>query len=156
MTSELFKVNLNGTATLFKSRYVWREFSPDGNYLMVTIHWKPFSYIVPLSRFPSKSAIYGKAEKKWKWLMKIDWNYPKRIYSSSKRKRNMSWEQINLYLCRSFRWRDPANKVELRDEVFFGTHLLKLATPPLKLLNVTTKWFGGNDNTAIVSRWMVW
>ena len=35
--------------------YVGESFSPDGNYLMLTTIQKPFSYIVPLSRFPQKS-----------------------------------------------------------------------------------------------------
>ena len=43
------------------------SFSPDGNYIMVTTIEKPFSYLVPYSRFPSKTVIYdtnGKLVKK--------------------------------------------------------------------------------------------
>ena len=60
MTSELYKVNLNGTATLFMKAdmYAGESFSPDGKYLMVNTIQKPFSYIVPLSRFPIKSTVY--------------------------------------------------------------------------------------------------
>ncbi len=59
ITSELYKVNMNGTATLFKTAdmYAGESFSPDGNYLMLTTIQKPFSYIVPLSRFPLKSIV---------------------------------------------------------------------------------------------------
>jgi hypothetical protein len=61
MTSELYKVTLDGTATLFKKQICMREsFSPDSNYIMLTTIKKPFSYIVPLSRFPSKSVICDK------------------------------------------------------------------------------------------------
>ncbi len=34
------------------------SFSPDGNYIMITTIEKPFSYLVPYRRFPSKTAIY--------------------------------------------------------------------------------------------------
>ena len=60
VSSELYKVNLNGTKTLFMPAdlYAGESFSPDGNYLMVSTIQKPFSYIVPLSRFPSKTVVY--------------------------------------------------------------------------------------------------
>ena len=57
VTSELYQVSLSGSTKLFKSAdiYAGESFSPDGNYLMVTTIQKPYSYIVPLSRFPQKT-----------------------------------------------------------------------------------------------------
>ena len=68
VTSELYQIGLDGTATLFKGKdmYLDETFSPDGNYLMVSTIQKPFSYLVPLYRFPSKTVVYdltGKAIK---------------------------------------------------------------------------------------------
>ena len=59
-TSELYKIELNGTKTLFKSAdmYAGENFSPDGNYILITTLSKPFSYIVPLNRFPQSSSVY--------------------------------------------------------------------------------------------------
>jgi len=64
VTSELYKINLNGQAELFKGKAMYsnESFSPDGNYLMVTTIQKPFSYIVPLNRFPSNSVVYDLSE----------------------------------------------------------------------------------------------
>jgi Tol biopolymer transport system component len=60
VTSEIYKVNLSGVATLFKpaDMYAGESISPDGNYLMITTLRKPFSYIVPLSRFPQTAVVY--------------------------------------------------------------------------------------------------
>ena len=60
VTSELYKVSLSGNTTLFKTAdiYAGESFSPDGNYLMLTTIQKPYSYIVPLSRFPQKTTVY--------------------------------------------------------------------------------------------------
>src|SRR5690554_8047776 len=46
VTSELYKIDLNGTTKLFKKAglYAGETFSPDGNYLMLTTIEKPFSY----------------------------------------------------------------------------------------------------------------
>lgn len=59
-TSELYKVTLDGTASLWKEKamYAGESFSPDGNYLMISTLHRPFSYIVPLNRFPSQTHIY--------------------------------------------------------------------------------------------------
>jgi hypothetical protein len=55
-----------------------------------------------------------------------NWNYPKRFYGSSKRQRNMSWRSdkpATLVYAEALDWRS-CNKVDFRDEVFFGTHRL--------------------------------
>jgi len=54
VTSELYIITTSGTASLFKPAdiYAGESFSPDGNYLMLTTIQKPYSYIVPYSRFP--------------------------------------------------------------------------------------------------------
>ena len=59
-TSELYLITTSGEAKLFKSAaiYAGESFSPDGNYIMLTTIQKPYSYIVPMSRFPQKSIVY--------------------------------------------------------------------------------------------------
>jgi dipeptidyl aminopeptidase/acylaminoacyl peptidase len=60
VTSELYKISLNGKETLYKSAdmFIDESISPDSKYIMITTLQKPISYIVPLSRFPSKSVVY--------------------------------------------------------------------------------------------------
>jgi dipeptidyl aminopeptidase/acylaminoacyl peptidase len=159
MTSELYKVNINGTATLFKTAdmYAGESFSPDGNYLMLTTIQKPFSYIVPLSRFPSKSVIYDKNGKEGKVVNEVPLTeiIPKGFMAVRKGKRNMSWrtdKPATLAYAEALDGGDPANKVEFRDEVFlwnapFDGAATTLVKTPQRFSNVI--W--GNDNTAIIS-----
>ena len=60
MTSELYEVSLDGSASLWKEAgmYVDHEFSPDGRFVMVTTLAKPFSYVVPYNSFPNKTDIF--------------------------------------------------------------------------------------------------
>lgn len=159
MTSELYKVNLNGTSTLFKTAdmYAGETFSPDGNYLMLTTIQKPFSYIVPLSRFPSKSVVYDKSGNEVKVVNEVPLTeiIPKGFMAVRKGKRNMSWrtdKPATLAYAEALDGGDPANKVEFRDEVFlwnapFDGAATTLVKTPQRFSNVI--W--GNDNTAIIS-----
>ena len=159
MTSELYKVNLNGTATLFKKAdmYAGESFSPDGNYLMLTTIQKPFSYIVPLSRFPSKSVIYDKAGNEVKVVNEVPLTeiIPKGFMAVRKGKRNMSWrtdKPATLAYAEALDGGDPANKVEFRDEVFlWNAPFNAAATSLMKTPQRYDRIIWGNDNTAIVS-----
>jgi hypothetical protein len=60
VTAELYKVNLNGTQSLFKEANMYAgETFHDGNYIMISTIEKPFSYIVP-NRFQNHCSIRGK------------------------------------------------------------------------------------------------
>ncbi len=54
--SEMYKVSLDGSKEkwLGADMYTLIDFSPDGNYVMVMTIEKPFSYLVPFRRFPTK------------------------------------------------------------------------------------------------------
>ncbi|RTY74359.1 prolyl oligopeptidase family serine peptidase [Flavobacterium sp. LS1R10] len=159
MTSELYKVNLNGTATLFKNAamYAGESFSPDGNYLMLTTIQKPFSYIVPLSRFPSKSVIYDKAGNEVKVVNEVPLTeiIPKGFMAVRKGKRNMSWrtdKPATLTYAEALDGGDPANKVEFRDEVFLWNAPFNLsATSLVKTPQRYDRIIWGNDTVAIIT-----
>ena len=159
MTSELYKVNLNGTATLFKNAamYAGESFSPDGNYLMLTTIQKPFSYIVPLSRFPSKSVIYDKAGNEVKVVNEVPLTeiIPKGFMAVRKGKRNMSWrtdKPATLAYAEALDGGDPANKVEFRDEVFLWNAPFNLsATSLVKTPQRYDRIIWGNDTVAIIT-----
>ncbi|MDR6966042.1 dipeptidyl aminopeptidase/acylaminoacyl peptidase [Flavobacterium arsenatis] len=158
VNAELYKVNLNGTSTLFMQAdmYAGETFSPDGNYLMVTTIQKPFSYIVPLSRFPSKTVVYDKAGKAVKTVNEVPLNeiIPKGFMAVRKGKRSMGWRAdtpATLSFVEALDEGDPANKVEFRDEVFLWE--APFAGNPTSLVKTGQRYGGitwGNDNTAVL------
>ena len=158
-TSELYKVNLSGTATLFKdaAMYFGEKISPDGNYIMLTTIQKPFSYVVPLYRFPSKTIVYDVRGKEIKTVNEVPLNevIPKGFMAVRKGKRDMAWrtdKPATLYYAVALDEGDPANKVDFRDEVFlwdapFTSDATSLVKTPQRFSDII--W--GNDNIAMVS-----
>jgi dipeptidyl aminopeptidase/acylaminoacyl peptidase len=158
ITSEIYKVNINGTATLFKNAamYSSERISPDGNYVMLTTIQKPFSYIVPLNRFPSKAVVYDKNGTEVKIVNEVPLYeiMPKGFMAVRKGKREMSWRNdkpATLSYVEALDEGNPANKVEFRDEVFlwnapFNTEATSLVKTPQRYSGII--W--GNDNVAIL------
>ncbi len=125
VTSELYKIDLNGHAELFKERamYSGETFSPDGNYLMITTILKPFSYIVPLNRFPSKSIVCDLTGSDVKLVNDVPLNevLPKGFMAVRKGKRNLNWRNdkpSTLYYVEALDEGNPENEVEYRDAVY--------------------------------------
>ena len=159
ITSELYKVNLNGTATLFKeaAMYAGERISPDGNYIMLTTIQKPFSYVVPLYRFPSKTVVYDARGKEIKTVNEVPLNeiIPKGFMAVRKGKREMAWRNdkpATLSYVVALDEGDPANKVDFRDEVFlwdapFANNATTLAKVPQRYNDIV--W--GNDNIAFLT-----
>ncbi|WP_333695639.1 alpha/beta hydrolase family protein [Flavobacterium sp.] len=162
VTSELFKVTLDGKSELFKSAdlYAGESISPDGNFVMVTTLQKPFSYIVPLSRFPQKVVVYDKFGKEIKTVNEIPLTeiMPKGFSSVRKGKRNMSWrtdKPATLYFVEALDEGDQAKDVAFRDEVFLWE--APFENQPKSIVKTKQRFAGviwGNDKTAIVmDRW---
>jgi len=158
VTSELYKVDLNGKASLFKKAdlYAGEGFSPDGNYILITTIQKPFSYIVPLSRFPMKSIVYDQPGKEIKVVNEVPLSeiMPKGFMATRKGKRSMSWRSdapATLYFVEALDGGDPANKVDFRDEVFLWE--APFASNPTSLTKTAQRYGGivwGNNTTAIL------
>jgi dipeptidyl aminopeptidase/acylaminoacyl peptidase len=158
ITSEIYKVNINGTATLFKNAamYSSERISPDGNYVMLTTIQKPFSYIVPLGRFPSKAIVYDKNGTEVKTVNEVPLYeiMPKGFMAVRKGKREMSWRNdkpATLSYVEALDEGNPANKVEFRDEVFLWN--APFNTEPTSLVKTPQRYSGiiwGNDNVAIL------
>ncbi|MDY0089969.1 MAG: prolyl oligopeptidase family serine peptidase [Flavobacteriaceae bacterium] len=162
VTSELYKVSLSGKSELFKKAdlYSGESFSPDGNYLMITTLEKPFSYIVPLNRFPQKSVVYDKTGNKIKTVNEIPLTevMPKGFSSVRKGKRNMSWRSdkpSQLVFVEALDEGDQANEVEFRDEIFLWD--APFNNVPKSFFKTQQRYAGiywGNDKTALVlDRW---
>ncbi len=158
VTAELYTVNLNGTKTLFKSKalFVGQSFSPDGNFLMLTTIKRPFSYIVPLNRFPQTTIVYDLNGKEIKTVNEVPLTevMPKGFSAVRKGRRNMTWRDdkaATLYFVEALDEGNPANVVEARDEVFLWEAPFSAA--PTSLAKTQQRFAGiiwGNDQTAIM------
>ena len=158
VSSELYKIDLNGQANLFKAKdmYLSETFSPDGNYLMISTILNPFSYIVPLSRFPSKTIVYDLNGNLIKQVNDVPLNevLPKGFMAVRKGKRNMNWrgdKPASLYYVEALDEGDPANKVEFRDAIYQWD--APFSVDPKSLVKTTDRFSGviwGNETTAII------
>ena len=147
VTSEIHKFNIGGQSELLmgKDMYLNENFSPDGNYLMVTTIHKPFSYIVPLNRFPSRTVVYDKDQKEVKLVNETPLNevMPKGFMAVRKGKRNLSWRSdqgASLYYVEALDEGNPENKVEYRDAVYQWN--APFNADPVLLVKTTDR-FGG-------------
>ena len=59
-TSQMVSISLNGKVQKLGRPAIYSRYSqsPDGNYLLVSQYQKPFSYLVPASRFPLLTEIW--------------------------------------------------------------------------------------------------
>ncbi|MDP4238820.1 MAG: prolyl oligopeptidase family serine peptidase [Bacteroidota bacterium] len=124
-TSELHKIDLNGKSELFKGEdmYAGESFSADGKYILVTTLRKPFTYIVPLNRFPQLSIVYDLAGKEVKTVNVVPLSevLPKGFMAVRKGKRGLSWrpdQPSTLYFVEALDGGDPSVKVEYRDALY--------------------------------------
>jgi dipeptidyl aminopeptidase/acylaminoacyl peptidase len=125
VSSELYKVNINGSKTLLftKNMYVGESFSPDGNYIMLSTIQKPFSYIVPYSRFPMTTTVYNKVGQLVKTVNEVPLTeiMPKGFMAVRKGKRSIGWrsdEPATWGYVVALDEGDPAKQVDFRDEFF--------------------------------------
>lgn len=157
-TSELYWVSTNGSKKLFKNAamYAGESFSPDGKYIMLTTIQKPFSYIVPLSRFPQKSIVCDIQGNQIKEVNTVALTevMPKGFSSVRKGKRNMAWRAdlpSSLYYVEALDEGDQSKKTDYRDELFswnapFSDRAVSILKTKQRFAGVT--W--GNENYAIV------
>ena len=158
VTSELYKINLNGQPGLFmeKAMYAGESFSPDGNYLMISTIQKPFSYMVPLNRFPSKSVVYDLSGKEIKVVNEVPLTevLPKGFMAVRTGKRNMNWrndQPSTLYYAEALDEGNPENKVEYRDAVYQWK--APFNSEPVLMVKTIDRFGGiswGNETTAVL------
>jgi dipeptidyl aminopeptidase/acylaminoacyl peptidase len=158
ISSELCNVGVDGSKKLFKNTDMYSEqsISPDGNYIMLTTIKKPFSYIVPLSRFPQVTKVYDRQGNEIKTvnetpLVEI---IPKGFGAVPTGKRAMNWRSDKpsaLYYVEALDKGDPANKVDYRDEVFVWE--APFTSDPVSLAKTRQRFSGiiwGNATTAVL------
>ncbi len=157
--AELYKVSLDGTASLWKSADMYRgmSFSPDGNYVMITTINKPFSYLVPYSRFPSETIIYKSNGDLVKSMLQVPLieDLPQGFMAERTGMRDLNWRNdkpATLYWAEVLDGGDPENNVPFRDEVFqqdapFNGKVTSLLKTKDRFSGIT--W--GTDNMAIAN-----
>ncbi len=157
--SQICKIDINGNQTQWKETdmYTRFNFSPDGEYVLVTTIQKPFSYIVPWERFPSKTIIYDRAGNEVKKLLEIPLreDMPQGFMATQKGMRGVNWradKPAAIYYVEALDEGDPANEADFRDAVY------ELEAPfngqPRLMLKTIQRFAGivwGNDQIAIAS-----
>lgn len=155
--SEIYKISMDGRKEKWLGSAMYRSinFSPDGEYVLVSTVEKPFSYLVPYYRFPSKTTIYTKEGKKVETVLEVPLieDLPKGFMATRKGKRDFSWRNdkpSSLIFVEALDEGDPENEAEYRDEVF------ELNAPfngePESIIKTANRYsyiLWGDENTAI-------
>ncbi|MGM0932571.1 MAG: S9 family peptidase [Bacteroidota bacterium] len=123
--SELVKVNLDGSSQKWMDARMYNSinFSPNGDYVMISHIKKPFSYLVPYYRFPSETTIYdaeGNLVNKVNDEPLLE-DLPKGFMATQTGKRNLQWRNdkpSTLMYVEALDEGDPENEADFRDEVF--------------------------------------
>lgn len=157
--SEIKKISLDGKISDFlpTAMYDAINFSPNGEYIMIDIIKKPFSYIVPYYRFPFETNIYNTSGNLVKTINDVPLNevQPKGFMATRTGKRSMNWRNdkpATIYWAEALDKGDPEIEVEHRDAIyeldapFNGKERLLLKT-----INRFSGIIWGNDNLAIAS-----
>lgn len=98
--------------------------SPDGQYLLIATAQRPFSYLVPYTRFPTTYRLMGNTGKMVSKVAEIPLaeNIPKGFGATRTGPRSFSWradKPASLYWVEAQDEGDPKNKVEIRDRLFY-------------------------------------
>ena len=160
--AELRKVTVDGKVTNWKPKAMYRsiDFSPDGNYVMINTIEKPFSYLVPYYRFPSKTTIYKNNGDFVKTILEVPLieDLPTGFMAERTGKRDLSWRNdkpATLVWVEALDGGDPENQVPYRDEVFqqdapFNGKVTSLLKTKDRFAGII--W--GNETTAVaMDRW---
>jgi dipeptidyl aminopeptidase/acylaminoacyl peptidase len=157
-SSELYTIDLSGKSELFKDEdmYAGESFSPDGKCLLVTTLRKPFTYIVPLNRFPQVSIVYDLTGKEIKTVNDVPLSevLPKGFMAVRKGKRGLSWrpdQPATLYFVEALDGGDPEVKVDYRDALYqWKTPFTDAPAFVSKTISRFSHVIWGNDSVAVL------
>ena len=98
--------------------------SPNGEYILIATAQRPFSYLVPYSRFPTTYRLMGRTGKMVSKVAEIPLaeNIPKGFGATRTGPRSFSWradKPASLYWVEAQDDGDPKKKVEIRDRLFY-------------------------------------
>ena len=155
----LVQVTLDGEQSNWKGTDMYKSlsFSPDGEFVMVTTIQKPFSYLVPYYRFPSKTMIYTKKGEPVKTLIEVPLieDLPKGFMAVRKGERDFSWRSdkpATIYYTVALDEGDPKIEVDYRDEIFqLNAPFGEAPKPLMKTKNRFSYILWCNDTLAVAS-----
>ncbi len=131
-SSVLYKISLKGKKKLLAKENLYYEidFSPDGKFILISIIQKPFSYLVPYYRFPTKYVIYSSKGKELTVLHEVPLieDLPKGFMAVRTGPRNFSWRSdmpSSLIFVEALDDGNPKMDIKYRDEVFEVTYPFK-------------------------------
>lgn len=155
--SELYRIQLDGQSERWREAAMYRslDFSPDGEYLMAVTVEKPFSYLVPYYRFPSKTAVYSRDGALVRTILEVPLieDLPKGFMAERTGMRDFSWRAdrpASLVYAEALDGGDPAKEVPFRDEIFQWD--APFDGTPVSLLKTQNRYRGimwGDEKTAI-------
>lgn len=158
-TSELWKIAPLGQPKKLKDAaiYTGTSFSPDGSYLLITTIQRPFSYIVPLSRFPMRSVVYDQEMKAVKTVNEVPLTetMPKGFSSVRKGRRDFTWRNdkpATLVFAEALDNGDQQQPAEYRDLLLQWTS--PFDNQPQELLKLKQRYSGidfTNSHYAVVT-----
>lgn len=162
ITSELYRVDLNGTQERWKeaAMYIDEEFSPGGDYLLLTTLEHPFSYVVPWYSYPNRTDLHhadGRFLMTFSRQPLLD-NLPVGFMATWQGKRNIHWRADKPA---TLAWVEALDKGDPEVEVPFRDELFQLEAPftgiPQSLVKTIQRYAGviwGNDRYAVIlDRW---
>jgi len=131
--------------------------SPDGNYLMITLINRPFSYVVPYSSFPSSTQIWDINGNLVKTLLTepLIENYPRDYDAVLPGPRSFNWRSdkpSTVYWVEALDGGDYKNEMQYHDQVFmldspFNAEPVKFIATEKRFNGIT--W--GKDDLALIS-----
>ncbi|MFY0591552.1 S9 family peptidase [Roseivirga sp.] len=158
-TVQLQKVDLNGNQTKVGNPDIIKAFniSPDGKYILAQTIQKPFSYLVPASRFPFNYEVWDINGNMVKEMAQIalDEVRPKGFDATRLGARSMTWRSdkpATLYWAEAQDGGDPKADVAERDVVYMVD--APFTASPTKLVGTSLRYSGiqwGDDSRAILN-----
>lgn len=133
--------------------------SPDNQYLMITRIKKPYSYIVPYSRFPFSQVIYDAKGNPVRELANIPAaeNIPTGFGATREGARSFTWradKPASVYWVEALDGGDPRQEAEVRDQMYFLD--APFSGKPQKGISFKLRYGGvtwGDEGLAITSEW---
>ncbi len=160
-TSRIADISLNGEVRLLGKAGMYKSFtaSPDGQYLLVSQLKRPFSYLVPQSRFPLLTEVWttdGELVTQVADLPSGE-TIPKGFDSVIEGRRSIAWrgdKAATLVWAEALDGGDMSTETDHHDSVYTWNAPFKES--PQRLLNIERRFAGiewGNDDFAIVTDW---
>lgn len=162
-TVQMVKVSLNGDRRTIGNAGIIRRAkpSPDGQYILVEIVHKPFSYLVPAERFPHRVEIWSLDGDVVKQIadLPLAEEIPIAFGAVPTGPRSFGWRSdipATLYWVEAQDGGDPKVEAEIRDRVY--TLTAPFTAKPEELVSLELRYSGmtwGNNNLALAygRRW---